>query len=274
MSRLNLTSWQRRRLRRQLAETRDARLYRRTLAVLEFDHGRSAADIARTLGVTRQSVYDWVEAYTQDHDPASLEDEGGRGRHPLLGEDQEHLLEALLAVSPQDLGYPHVSWTVPLLQEVLEVATEQWVSDDTLRRALDRLNYVWKRPRYDLNPDPEREKKTPHPQANSGSAGRSVVLAQDETDLLLFPPLCATWSKRGEDAKVWLSGRNARRVIFGAMNLRTGTRLFVPREKGAVATFRRSSGKFGRTTGAGMWPCCSMRIPPTRPRPPCARPRE
>ena len=160
MSRLNLTSWQRRRLRRQLAETRDARLYRRTLAVLEFDHGRSAADIARTLGVTRQSVYDWVEAYTQDHDPASLEDEGGRGRHPLLDEDQEHLLEALLAVSPQDLGYPHVSWTVPLLQEVLEIAAEQWVSDDTLRRALDRLNYVWKRPRYDLDPDPEREKKT------------------------------------------------------------------------------------------------------------------
>jgi len=170
MSRLNLTSWRRRRLRRQLAETRDARLYRRTLAVLEFDHGRSAADIARMLGVTRQSVYDWVEAYTQDHDPASLEDEGGRGRHPLLDEDQEHLLEALLAVSPQDLGYPHVSWTVPLLQEVLEIATEQWVSDDTLRRALDRLNYVWKRPRYDLDPDPEREKKTPHPQANSGSA--------------------------------------------------------------------------------------------------------
>ena len=58
-------------LRRQLAETRDARLYRRTLAVLEFDHGRSAADIARMLGVTRQSVYDWVEAYTQDYDPAS-----------------------------------------------------------------------------------------------------------------------------------------------------------------------------------------------------------
>ena len=171
MSRLNLTSGNGRRLRRQLAETRDARLYRRTLAVLEFDHGRSAADIARTLGVTRQSVYDWVEAYTQDHDPVSLEDEGGRGRHPLLGEDQEHLLEALLAFSPQDLGYPHVSWTVPLLQEVLEVATEQWGYPTTLfAGGLDRLNYVWKRLRYDLDPDPECEKKTPHPQANSGSA--------------------------------------------------------------------------------------------------------
>jgi transposase len=170
MSRLNLTSWQRRRLRRQLAATRDARLFRRTLAVLEFDHGRSAADIARMLGVTRQSIYDWIEAYTEDHDPTSLEDEAGRGRHRLLNEDQEHLLEALLDVSPQDLGYPHVNWTVPLLHEALEFATEEQVSDDTLRRALHRLDFVWKRPRYDLDPDPEREKKTPHSQANPGAA--------------------------------------------------------------------------------------------------------
>ena len=67
---------------------------------------------------------------------------------------------------------------------------------------------------------------------------RSVVLAQDETDLLLFPPLRAGWSKRGGVAEVWLSGRNARRVIFGAMNLRTGTRLFVPRPKGKSIDFR------------------------------------
>jgi DDE superfamily endonuclease len=67
---------------------------------------------------------------------------------------------------------------------------------------------------------------------------RSVVLAQDETDLLLFPPLRAGWSKRGEVSRVWLSGRNARRVIFGVMNVRTGTRLFVPREKGRSGDFR------------------------------------
>jgi DDE superfamily endonuclease len=67
---------------------------------------------------------------------------------------------------------------------------------------------------------------------------RSVVLAEDETDLLLFPPLRAGWSKRGEAARVWLSGRNARRVIFGAMNLCTGTRLFLPRKKGKSVDFQ------------------------------------
>lgn len=63
-------------------------------------------------------------------------------------------------------------------------------------------------------------------------------MAQDETDLLLFPPLRASWSKRGEAARVWLSGRNARRVIFGAMNLQTGTRLFLPRQKGKSLDFQ------------------------------------
>jgi transposase len=166
MSQLNLTSWQRHRLQQQLSATEDVRLFRRTLAVLEFDHGRPAADIARMLGVTRQAVYNWVEAYTRDGDPAALEDHRGRGHLPLLDEDAEHFLESLLAISPQELGYPHTSWTVPLLLEALEIATGQRVSDDTLRRALRRLDYVWKRPRYDFDPDPEREKKTAHPQAN------------------------------------------------------------------------------------------------------------
>src|SRR5262245_38772090 len=158
MSRLNLTTWQRRRLRRQLKEALDARLLRRTLAGLEFDQGRTAAAIARMLGVTRQSVYNWVGAYTQGHDRGALRDREGPGRHRALDEDDEHLLAALLDFTPQDLGCPHVSWTVPLLQEVLELATGRHVSDDTLRRALHRLDYVWKRPRHDLEPDPQHEK--------------------------------------------------------------------------------------------------------------------
>jgi transposase len=170
MSQLDLTAWQRRRLRRQLTETLDARVLRRTLAVLEFDRGRPVADLARMLGVTRQSIYNWIEAYGQAHDPEALWDAEGRGRHPALDEDDEHLLEALLALSPQDLGAPHVSWTIPLIQEFLEVATGRRLSDDTLRRALHRLGYVWKRPRHDLDPDPEREKKKPHPAANRGPA--------------------------------------------------------------------------------------------------------
>lgn len=53
-----------------------------------------------------------------------------------------------------------------------------------------------------------------------------MLLVEDETDLLLFPPLRASWSPRGQAAEVLLSGWNARRVVFGTMNLVTGHRLF------------------------------------------------
>jgi DDE superfamily endonuclease len=67
---------------------------------------------------------------------------------------------------------------------------------------------------------------------------RSVLLAEDETDLLLFPPLRAGWSAVGQAKQVMLCGGNARRVVFGAMNLRTGYRLFLPRERQRAADFQ------------------------------------
>jgi hypothetical protein len=60
----------------------------------------------------------------------------------------------------------------------------------------------------------------------------------DETDLRLFPPLRAGWAKRGEPARVAISGYNARRVVFGAINLRTGARLFAVRARNRAADFQ------------------------------------
>jgi hypothetical protein len=70
-----------------------------------------------------------------------------------------------------------------------------------------------------------------------------VVLAVDETDLLLFAPLRAAWSPRGVPAEVMLCGRNARRVIFGAMNLRTGTHLFIERKRSCSGDFQAFLGE-------------------------------
>lgn len=63
-------------------------------------------------------------------------------------------------------------------------------------------------------------------------------MIEDETDLLLFPPLRAGWALRGQPAEVALRGFNARRVVFGGMNLRTGRRLFVIRERQRSGDFQ------------------------------------
>lgn len=168
MSRLKLKHWERRRLRQQLKAASDARTYRRTLAVLELDRGRSAIDIAATLGVTRQSVHNWAAAFAREPAPSALADEDRSGRPPLLSQQAEAHLSALMGRSPQDLGYPHTDWTIPLLQQELEKGLELRPSDETVRRGLRRLGFVWKRPRYVLEPDPEREKKTADSAANPG----------------------------------------------------------------------------------------------------------
>jgi transposase len=58
-----------------------------------------------------------------------------------------------------------------------------------------------------------------------------VLLAEDETDLRLFPPLHAGWAKRGQSAPVEISGSNAKRVLFGSINILTGHRLFLVRRR-------------------------------------------
>jgi len=51
------------------------------------------------------------------------------------------------------------------------------------------------------------------------------VLAADETILRLFPPLRQAWGLRGEQVSVPVTGRNDRRVLYGAVNVRTGHRV-------------------------------------------------
>jgi transposase len=66
----------------------------------------------------------------------------------------------------------------------------------------------------------------------------AVVLFEDETDLVLFPPLWAAWSKRGQSKPVLLSGYNARRVVFGGLNAKTGHLLLVPEGRQRAVDFQ------------------------------------
>jgi hypothetical protein len=52
-----------------------------------------------------------------------------------------------------------------------------------------------------------------------------VVLLGDETILRWCPPSRAAWAPLGAQAEVPISGRNAKRVLWGALNVRTGHRI-------------------------------------------------
>lgn len=62
-------------------------------------------------------------------------------------------------------------------------------------------------------------------------AAGGAVWVGDETALREFPPLRAAWGRRGQQAEVVISGRNSRRVLFGAINIATGERVDLIRER-------------------------------------------
>jgi transposase len=164
-----LTPAQRRTLERELARARDAALFRRILALLEVDAGCPLGQVAQRLRVDRRSVQRWIARYRRQPNLEALRHQPGQGRPRRWDQALEARLELALSQRPTDLGYVGTGWTVPLLQ--------QWLAADrpgprlsaaTLRRRLQERDYVWKRFRYVLSPDPAREKKTPHPPPNSG----------------------------------------------------------------------------------------------------------
>ena len=79
---------------------------------------------------------------------------------------------------------------------------------------------------------------------------QAALLAEDATILRMFPPLRACWAWRGEQAIVPITGQNDRRVLFGAINLRTGRRVALRRWKMGKADFqthlRQLRGRYGR----------------------------
>ena len=83
-----------------------------------------------------------------------------------------------------------------------------------------------------------------------------VVLFTDWTLLRLFPPLRAMWAAIGTQAQVCITGQNARRVLFGTLNLRTAHRtVLITRGVGvrAVRAFLRAVRRAYRRAGT-IWP--------------------
>ena len=158
---LSLSASERAALERAAAGEKRVRAWRRYRAVLlAAADGPEAA--ARALGCARSSVYAWLAAWRRDGLGGVVERPRGGGRPARLAGGGTALLASLLARDPQARGWHATGWTVPLLRTEL-AAVGYLVSYKTIRRALHRLGYRWKRPQYVLGrPDPAyAEKKGP-----------------------------------------------------------------------------------------------------------------
>jgi transposase len=161
--RLALTSEERETLAGAAARERRVRVWRRYQAVLLVGDGRHPEAVATAVGCSRASIYTWVAAWRREG-LVGLREAPHVPPLPAHTLPLEALLTALLRDDPQAHGHHSAQrapagWTTPLLHGEVQRAGHR-VSEHTVRRAVRRLGWRWKRPKYVLGrPDPAYEEK-------------------------------------------------------------------------------------------------------------------
>lgn len=123
-----------------------ARLERRRLkAVKLFDRGLSQAEVARRVGVHRQSANRWFRAW-QDRGLAALRKAGRAGRKSRLSAQDLRELERALKEGPEGHGFGTLLWTTRRVAAVIEKQTGVRYHPDQVCWLLQRLGWSCQRP--------------------------------------------------------------------------------------------------------------------------------
>jgi len=161
----------------------DAMERRRKQAAKLFRRGKSQADVARELEVSRQSVSRWHADWTSGGTGA-LRAAGRAGRLPELDQADLRRVERRLERGPLHNGYPTDMWTLQRVAEVIEDETGVAYHPGHVWRLLRQMGWSRQRParraveRNDeaianwVKHDWPRIKKTPGAQG-PGSASRT-----------------------------------------------------------------------------------------------------
>jgi transposase len=206
---------------RQFARQSIGRLSERAHFVLLSDQGLAPAQIGRLLGYGVNTVKHWLRRY-QAAGLEGLRDEPRRGR-PVRERHLPDVVEAQASQAPPAYGYVQAIWTVGLLALHLATRFGIQVSTSTVRRTLRALRFSWHRPKLApaRRPDPAGFEKEVRLQAVLADP-HATLIAEDECEVGLLATVRAMWQRVRTQVRLPTPGQNAKRSVFGALNLRTG----------------------------------------------------
>jgi len=118
---------------------------RRLSAAKLFEQGLAQAEVARKLGVHRQSANRWHAAWKRDGTKA-LKHPGRAGRKPRLTPPQLQKLRRGLLVGPEALGYGTGLWTTWRVADLIERQTGLKFHPGHVWRILRGLGWSCQRP--------------------------------------------------------------------------------------------------------------------------------
>jgi transposase len=133
--------------RQRAAQQRAARQARRERAAELFAQGRSQAEVARQLDVSRQSASRWHAGW-QASGTTGLQGRGPTGRRPKVADDQLEAIEQALLEGALAHGFATDVWTLDRIAVVIQGLTGVALSNPSVWRLLrQRLGWTVQRPK-------------------------------------------------------------------------------------------------------------------------------
>lgn len=239
---LRITTRERQALLAQYRKGATERVRLRAHLLLLLSDGYSWALIVGVLFCSTRTIARWQRRVAEDGIQAAL------GTPPpslrLGGWWSEVVAAWVLQSSPRDFGFLRSRWSCQVMVLVLLETYELRVSQETVRRWLQKEQIVWRRPCPVVGPsDPQKEKKL-HAlrQLLASLPANEIAVFQDEVDVNTNPKIGAMWMRRGQQAKVVTPGTNEKRYLAGSLNWCTGALILtegLPKEGRTTALFLR-----------------------------------
>jgi transposase len=212
----------------------------RYLMIINLLNDRSAYQTAEVLGVHNTTVYRVARRFRQRGEWALWDGREDNG-DSKLDECYLAVLYRVVRGTPQAYGWRRPTWTRELLVETLVRETGIRVHVTTMSRALALVEARRGRPRPTVGCPWAKAAKTRRlnaiRQVLATLPRRQVAVYEDEVDIHLNPKIGLDWMGRGQQKEVVTPGKNVKRYLAGALDVRSGEVLWVEGERKTSALF-------------------------------------
>ena len=228
------------RLVNQLRHCDDVKLKLRYLIIVNLIRGRTAIETAEALNAARSTVYEVAKRFRECGE-AGLIDRREENGERKLDERYLSILYDVVKSSPQEHGWPRPTWTRELLVKTMQQKTGVKIHPGTMSIALKIIGARRGRPKPTVRCPWSKAAKHRRLQEIQQLIERlpsdEVVVYEDEVDIHLNPKIGLDWMVTGQQKEVITPGKNEKRYLAGAQDVRTGELLWVTAEKKSASLF-------------------------------------
>ncbi len=212
------------RLLKSLRRCRNASVRLRYLIVINVLNGRSARATAEVLQIHNTTVYRVLSRF-RTYAEAGLADGRADNGSDKVAEDYLNQLYRVVRGTPQAYGWRRPTWTRELLIETMVRLTGIRIHVTTMSRALAQIKARRGRPKQTVGCPWPKAAKTRRlnriQQLLATLPRRASAFYEDEVDIHLNPKVGLDWMVSGQQKEVPTPGKNEKRYLAGALDVRT-----------------------------------------------------